>query len=130
MDMVDEYVVGWRRRLSADKARRNTRTQEALSAAQKCAQVLYGNYGVRKVYLFGSLTNPEVFHDRSDIDLVVEGLPPQLYFKALAELWRLLPSGMHLDLIPFEDADSELHERVVKGGVALSRCSKCDVQKF
>jgi len=27
---------------------------------------------------------------------------------------------MELDLIPFEDADSELHERVVKEGVTLS----------
>ncbi len=81
---------------------------------------IYENYGVRKVYLFGSLNQPERFHDKSDIDLVVDGLPPRLYFKALAELWRLLPAGMELDLIPFEDADSELHERVVKEGVTLS----------
>jgi len=120
MDMSDDYAAGWRRRLSADKARRNRRAQEALSAAQKCAQVLYGDYGVRKVYLFGSLNEPERFHDGSDIDLVVDGLPPRLYFKAVAELWRLLPPGMELDLIPFEDADSALRERVVEEGVTLS----------
>ena len=119
MDMADDYVAGWRRRLSTDKARRNIRAQEAVSAAQECAHLLYENYGVRKVYLFGSLNEPERFHDRSDIDLVVDGLPPHLYFKALAELWRLLPPGMELDLIPFEDADSELHKRVLKEGVTL-----------
>jgi len=120
MDMSDDYVAGWRRRFSADKARRNMRAQEAVSAAQKCAHLLYENYGARKVYLFGSLNEPERFHDKSDIDLVVDGLSPRLYFKALAELWRLLPPGMELDLIPFEDADSELHERVVREGVTLS----------
>ena len=120
MNAPDEYVAGWKRRLSADKARRNIRVQEAASAAQECAHLLYENYGVSKVYLFGSLNDPERFHDRSDIDLVVDGLPPRLYFKALAELWRLLPPGMQLDLIPFEDADSELHERVVKEGAPLS----------
>ena len=71
MDMSDDYVAGWRRRLSVDKARRNIRAQEAASAAQKCAHLLYENYGVRKVYLFGSLNKPETFHDKSDIDLVV-----------------------------------------------------------
>jgi len=120
MDTLDDYVAGWKRRLSADKVRRNVRVQEALSAAQRCAHLLYENYDVRKVYLFGSLNEPERFHNGSDIDLVVDGLPPHLYFKALAELWRLLPPGMELDLIPFEDADSELHERVVKEGVTLS----------
>lgn len=120
MDMSDDYVAGWRRRLSADKARRDIRAQEAATAAQRCAHLLYANYGVRKVYLFGSLNKPETFHDRSDIDLVVDGLPPHLYFKALAELWRLLPPGIELDLIPFEDAASEFRERVVKEGVTLS----------
>ena len=120
MGTSEDYVAGWRRRLSADKVRRNMRVQEALSAAQRCAHLLYENYGVRKVYLFGSLNEPERFHDRSDIDLVVDGLPPNLYFKAVAELWRLLPPGMELDLIPFEDAYSNLRERVVEEGVTLS----------
>lgn len=120
MGTSDDYVAGWRRRLSTDKARRNMRAQEAGSAAQKCAQVLYENYGVRKVYLLGSLNEPERFRDDSDNDLVVDGLPPHLYFKALAELWRLSPPGMQLDLIPFEDADPGLRVRVVKEGVTRS----------
>ena len=97
------------------------RAQEAATAAQRCAHLLYENYGVRKVYLFGSLNKPETFHDRSDIDLVVDGLPPRLYFKALAELWRLLPPGMELNLIPFEDANPGIRKRLLKEGVILSR---------
>lgn len=120
MNMPDEYTAGWRKRLSADRAHRNIRMHEALAAADRCAQILYENYGVAKVYLFGSLNDPEAFHDRSDIDLVVEGLPASLYFKALAELWRQLPPGIELDLIPFEDANPELRERVLEEGVTLS----------
>jgi len=120
MSASGDYAVGWKKRFSTDAAHRDMRAQEALSAAHRCARALYENYGVRKVYLFGSLGKPERFHDRSDIDLVVDGLPPRLYFKALAELWRLLPEGIQLDLIPLEDADQELHERILEEGVPLS----------
>ena len=113
------YITGWNKRFEADKERRNRRFCEATAAADKCAHLLYEKYGVRRVYLIGSLTDPEVFHDKSDIDLVVEGLPAHLYFKALAELWRELPAGLELDLIPFEDADSELRKRVLEEGVEL-----------
>ena len=119
MEVASVYATGWSRRLHVAEERCKRRVRDA-AAAQECAHLLYENYGVSKVYLFGSLNDPERFHDRSDIDLVVDGLPPRLYFKALAELWRLLPPGMQLDLIPFEDADSEIHERVVKEGVPLS----------
>ena len=81
----------WRRRFNADEEQRSMRTQEAATAVQRRAHLLYENYGACKVYLFGSLNKPETFHDRSDINLVVDGLPPRLDFKALAELWRLLP---------------------------------------
>jgi uncharacterized protein len=117
--MPDDYTAGWKRRVNADKARRSKQAQDAAIAARNCARTLYEKYGVYKVYLFGSLVKPETFHHESDIDLVVEGLSPNLYFKALAELWRLLPTGMELDLIPLEDADSELRKRVVKEGVTL-----------
>jgi len=75
MDMSDDYVAGWRRRLSADKARRNIRAQEAASAAQKCAHLLYENYGVRKVYLFGSLNQPERFQ-KSGVRSSFDGFVP------------------------------------------------------
>ncbi len=118
--MSKRYAAEWNRRFKLAEEQRRKRWQEALAAADRCAQILYENYGVAKVYLFGSLNEPEAFHDRSDIDLVVEGLPPHLYFKALAELWRQLPPGIELDLIPFEDANPELRERVLKEGVTLS----------
>ena len=113
------YVAGWARRLKADEERRRRRAHEAAIAARKCARILYEKYGVQKVYLVGSLAEPKAFHDRSDIDLVVEGLPPRLYFKALAELWRELSAGLELDLIPFEDADPELRKRALEEGVML-----------
>ena len=115
----DTYITGWDKRFKVDKERRSKRFCEATAAADRCAHLLYEKYGVHRVYLIGSLTDPEAFHDKSDIDLVVEGLPAHLYFKALAELWRELPAGLELDLIPFEDADSELRKRVLEEGVEL-----------
>jgi predicted nucleotidyltransferase len=57
-----------------------------------------------------------IFHDRSDIDLVVEGLPAEQYIKALTELYEILPPGVELNLIPFEDAfDSMKRKAVVEG---------------
>lgn len=42
------------------------------------------SYGVTKIYIFGSvLNNPE---NANDIDIAVEGLPPELYYKFWAEL--------------------------------------------
>jgi len=118
--MKIDYAAGWSRRLLVAEEHRKRRVQAAAAAAQRCAQLLYDNYGVSKVYLFGSLSKPETFHDGSDIDLAVAGLPPRLYFKALVDLWRQLPPAMKLDLVPFEDADPELRERLLKEGVTLS----------
>ena len=63
--------------------------------AGECASLLKNKYNVKRVYLIGSLIKG-IFHDRSDIDLVVEGLPPRLYIKALSELYDILLPGMEL----------------------------------
>ena len=86
--------------------------------AERCAQILKGKYKVKKVYLIGSLVKGFV-HERSDIDLVVEDLPPELYVKALTELWDILPSGVELNLIPFEDAFESLKVKTIKEGVLI-----------
>ncbi|MGE5342810.1 MAG: nucleotidyltransferase family protein [Candidatus Omnitrophota bacterium] len=95
---------------------RNSRKKDIyIQKARECSSFLSQKYHIKKVYLIGSLVNG-IFHDRSDIDLVVEGLPAGLYIKALTELYDMLPPGVELNLIPYEDAFDSLKERTVREG--------------
>ena len=94
------------------------RKARAKRLARKCSDVLGKKYHVKKVYLIGSLAGG-IFHDRSDIDLVVEGLPAGLYIKALTELYDILLPGVELNLIPFEDAFDSLKKKTVSQGQLL-----------
>lgn len=42
-------------------------------------------YGVKEIYIFGSLADG-TYNDNSDIDIAVRGLKPELYLKAYSEL--------------------------------------------
>lgn len=83
--------------------------------AERCANLLKDKYKVKRVFLIGSLVKG-VIHEKSDIDLVVEGLSLGSYMKALTELWDLLPRGVELNLIPFEDAFDSLKDKTIKEG--------------
>ncbi len=95
-----------------------SKKEKFLALARKCSKILKKKYNVNKIFLIGSLV-VEHFHDESDIDLVVEGLKPELYIKVLAELYDLLPAGVELNLIPFEDAYNGLKEKTIKEGMLL-----------
>jgi len=92
--------------------------QELITLARECAGILKEKYKVKRVFLIGSLVRGH-FHDRSDIDLVVEGLQPEVYIKALTDLYDHLPAGVELNLIPFEDAFESLKKRAVTEGELL-----------
>jgi predicted nucleotidyltransferase len=91
------------------------RREELRKIAERCVLVLKDKYKVKKVFLIGSLVTGFT-HERSDIDLVVEGLSSDLYIKALTDLWDLLPTGVELNLIPYEDAFESLKEETLKEG--------------
>jgi len=91
------------------------RKEELQKLAKRCVEVLKDKYKIKRVFLIGSLVKDFV-HERSDIDLVVEGLSPGIYMKALTELWDLLPPGVEINLIPFEDAFKSLKEKTLKEG--------------
>lgn len=86
---------------------------EALAIAEECAYVLKERFGVQKVYLFGSVTGESPWHDRSDLDIAVEGLTPRNYLKALSTLDELLPLGLEIDLITMEDAPPKLMANIL-----------------
>jgi predicted nucleotidyltransferase len=114
-----EYVKAWQERLAKQEREKQQRVQHLRQVAQACARRLVQDFGVSKVYLFGSLLEEGLAHDRSDIDLAVEGLDGRLYLKALHDLWELLPAGVELDLVLLERAWPSLVERVKTEGVLL-----------
>jgi predicted nucleotidyltransferase len=116
---LSEYVDAWRTRLARRESERRIRVQQLREVARTCARRLVQDFGAREVYLFGSLLDAELTHERSDIDLAVEGLEGKLYFKALSAVWELLPVGVELDLVPLEQARPGLAERVKAEGVLL-----------
>jgi predicted nucleotidyltransferase len=115
----EEYIEAWRERLARQERARQTQAQHLREIAHTCARRLIQHFGASKVYLFGSLLEEDLVHGRSDIDLAVEGLEGKLYFKALCEVWALLPAGVELDLVLLERAWPGLADRVRREGVLL-----------
>ena len=71
-------------------------TQKAI---ERAANVLKG-LGAREVYVFGSAATGTM-REGSDVDLAVVGLPPAVFFRAMAEAGVAL--GRDLDLISLDD---------------------------
>ncbi|RPJ64366.1 MAG: nucleotidyltransferase domain-containing protein [Acidobacteria bacterium] len=114
------YREAWRRRDEQAESRREQRRIEALHAARRCGRILTERFGARRVYLFGSVLDPRRFHDASDIDLAVEGLPAdRTYWRALTEIWPELPDGIRVDLVPLEQAEPALADEILSSGEIL-----------
>ena len=70
-------------------------TAEFIASVQGAAAALRAA-GAREVYVFGSAANGNLRED-SDIDLAVSGLPPEVFFRAMARASRA--AGRPIDLI-------------------------------
>jgi predicted nucleotidyltransferase len=112
MQDYQTYIQAWRKRWAKEERERRARAEQPRQVAKVCAQRLVKRHRVKRVYLFGSLLSQDLVHSGSDIDLAVEGLEGDVYFRALADLWRLLPPGAELDLVPLEQAWPSVVERV------------------
>lgn len=116
---LEKYRRSWQNRREGNQKSLVQRTRKARKLAQKCGRHLREEYGVDSAYLVGSTAFSSRFHSRSDIDLLVKGLPDKKYFTALKECWDLLSPGFELDLIPWEDAPEKLKEKAREQGELL-----------
>ena len=87
--------------------------QEALALAIRCAQILRDRFGARRVIPFGSVVGHGTWHPGSDLDLAVEGIPPEQFFQAWAALRELLPPGLDVDLVDLTQAGEALRARIL-----------------
>lgn len=92
-----------------------SKKKELRKLAEKCIEILKSKYKVKRIFIIGSIVSGFV-HEKSDIDLVVVGLPAELYIKALTDLYDFLPQGTELNLIPFESAFKSFRTKIVKEG--------------
>jgi len=89
-----------------------------LDRIREAAVVLKTRFGARRVVLFGSLAHDAWFMPDSDVDLAVEGLTSNDYWKA----WRLVEEiigDRPVDLIEMETANESLLRAIQRYGVDL-----------
>ena len=89
----------------------------ARANARRIAEMLR-RHGARRVFGIGSVFEDErPFTRRSDLDLVVEGLPPALFFFAWAQAEK--QTGLSVDLKSLETATRAFRKAVQERGVPL-----------
>jgi predicted nucleotidyltransferase len=87
--------------------------EQVRELAERCAHVLHTRFGARRVIPFGSVVGHGRWHAKSDLDLAVEGIAPEQFFRAWAALQELLPPGLELDLVALEDVGAEMRARIL-----------------
>ncbi|CAG0941631.1 hypothetical protein ANRL1_00616 [Anaerolineae bacterium] len=93
---------------------REGRRTEALKVAEACVRLLKERFGVRGVYLFGSARGDAPWHDDSDLDLAVDGLTGREIWQAGAELEKIAPAWLEIDLVPLDQVYPEVRARILE----------------
>jgi predicted nucleotidyltransferase len=99
---------------SSDVAARD----DLLKRVRNAAAILRTRYGVKRVILFGSLAHEAWYSADSDVDLAVEGLPSDVYWRA----WRAIEEiigDRSVDLVEVETAGESLRSAIERHGVPL-----------
>ena len=103
----------WRR---ANISKRRSIEQNRLNTMDeiwKAIQHLTQRYQWDEIYLFGSITKPERFSQRSDIDIGIKGLNKYQHYRFISDLSGLLER--EIDVVRLEDCP--FAEAIVKRGV-------------
>jgi len=87
-------------------------TEGEFAALVQKAVTALKSAGAREVYLFGSAAKGAL-REESDVDMAVSGLPPEVFFRAMAQASRAL--GRPLDLVNL-DRDNLFTRYLVEEG--------------
>lgn len=90
------------------------RTQRARNLARQAAKLLKEQFGAGKVILFGSLARSDFFHRRSDVDLAVDGIKSQDFWRAWCAL-DALGVEFEIDLVDIAMAAPTLRLEIERG---------------
>lgn len=115
---MERYRHTARVRWQAEQRRREVRRLAAWDLAREAAALLKREYGVQRVVVFGSLTHPGRFGERSDVDLAAWGLTSANWLRASAAA-RDLSDEIDLNLVDVTCCSPELLNAIERDGVPL-----------
>lgn len=79
--------------------RKNDLEMKRQDILKQCIETLRDYFSplhVKSLYITGSVLLPYKFRSQSDIDVAVEGLPDEVYFRAIFELGDLLSRSVEI----------------------------------
>lgn len=117
-EVMARYRQSARAREIARQQETEGRRQAAWMVARRAARVLKEMFDATRVLAFGSLAHGAWFGPRSDIDLAVEGVPADAFWRAWVALERVDPA-FEIDLVAIESAPASLRDEITSQGVAL-----------
>ena len=91
---------------------------QLIKRLRDAADMLKTRFGVRRVILFGSMTSQTRMTDASDIDLAVEGISGDAYWRA----WRCVEDILDdrpVDFIDLDTTSPSLQHAILHHGVDL-----------
>lgn len=106
-EKMAEYRASYKKRQAAERQKLDERFERAWEVARRGAELLRSQFKAEKVVVFGSLTNRDLFHIRSDIDLAVWGLSDEQCWRAWGILLDLSPE-FSVDLVNVETAPKRI----------------------
>ena len=107
----------WKKRFAADREQLEQTRQEGLAQATKAAAAMRKRWPqICAVHLFGSVLDDR-FRSHSDLDLLVEGLPPAALLDAIALAEGAGP--LPVDLKRGEDLNDHLVQRLLRKSQTL-----------
>ena len=107
----------WKQRFAADREQLAKRRHEGLVQGTQAAAAMRDSWPqIRAVHLFGSVLDDR-FRSHSDLDLLVEGLPPAALLDAIALAEGAGP--LPVDLKRGEDLNDHLVQRLLRKSQTL-----------
>jgi predicted nucleotidyltransferase len=113
-----KVYIEWLKKSVSRSATNDELYNHAWEIARKAAKLLREHFGVARVRVFGSLLHDYQFNAGSDIDLAVEGLNQDEYWKALAMV-LFLDDRMDVNMIDKSLCRPEIWDVVEHEGVDL-----------
>jgi uncharacterized protein len=111
-EQMQQYILTAKARRQQGLVALEQRRLDGFEIAKTAAQILKTEFSASRVVIFGSLLSQQ-FHETSDLDLAVWGLPERLYFKAVARLLSL--SDFEVDLVEVQYASPEILAAIAQG---------------